>query len=155
MDGPKVKIEDTAMQSFLRDEISSYTRSSYVYYDRLQLLSDKDRFGYLNPIMMAEEEALKELLTAYKKIITTFQNQIDGLTPYYDCNLSYLTNSPVEVPQESIKVTDEIVQEMIDQKGGGHGFLRCLSRLGKNKRSLHQIDAYTKTSFTQRNLLSS
>ena len=67
---------------------------------------------------MEEEEALRRILIAYKKLDTTFVNQFEGLTPYNDCNLSNLTNSPVDVPQESFKVDIERVQDIIDQKGG-------------------------------------
>ena len=116
MDIPKVKIEDTPMQSFLRDEISSYRKCSYLYSDRLQLLSDKSR--YLHPIKIQEEEALRHILIAYKKLDTTLISQIEGLTPYYDCNLSNLTNIHADDSQpykDQIVIMLAMVDQMMDQ----------------------------------------
>ena len=58
MNIPKVRIEHIPMQLFLQDEISSYRKCSNLYSDRLQLLSDKSRFGYLHPFRIEEEVAL-------------------------------------------------------------------------------------------------
>lgn len=116
MDIPKVKIEDTPMQSFLRDEISSHIQCSLLYSDRLELLSDKS--GYLHPIKRREEEALRHILIAYKKLDTTLISQVEGLTPYYDCNISNLTNIHADDSQpykDQIVIMLAMADQIMDQ----------------------------------------
>lgn len=117
MDIPKVEIEDTPMQAFVRDEISSYRKCSLLYSDRLKLLSDtKNWDNYPYPKRIEEEkEALRRILIAYKKLDTTLISQIEGLTPYYDCNLSNLTNIHADLSQP-YKNELERVLAIIDHK---------------------------------------
>lgn len=105
------------MQLFLQDETSSYRKCSHIYSDRLQVVINEGRYGCSDPVGNLEVEALRNILLAYKKLDTIFVSQFEGLKPYYECNLSDLTNNPVEVPHISFKVDNQILQDIIDQKG--------------------------------------
>lgn len=95
----EIIIDGTPMQAFVLDEILSHRQCSLLYSDRLVLLSDKSMDTNLHPIRVNEAEAIRRILIAYKKLDINLVSQVQGRIPYYDCNLSNLTNIRADVSQ--------------------------------------------------------